>query len=77
VGWPTVGLALGTLAAWCLLQAGHGLIGAVAYVAASAVVGCLHLSLQHEAVHGHPFPGRRPRGVTVTQGVDMRPRTSR
>jgi fatty acid desaturase len=63
VGWPTVALALGTLAAWCALQAVHARIGSVGYVVASAAVGCLHLSLQHEAVHGHPFRSRRANAV--------------
>jgi fatty acid desaturase len=48
-----------TIGAWCGLQWAHGPLGPLGYVAASSLVGCLHLSVQHEAVHLHPFRSRR------------------
>jgi fatty acid desaturase len=60
---PTILVGLGAHVAWIGLQLLHGAVPLAAYLVASALLGVLGLSLQHEAVHGHPFRSRRANAV--------------
>lgn len=53
--WRTVALVLGCYGAWCLAIGPVSALSLTAGVALAALAGALHSSLQHEAIHGHPF----------------------
>jgi fatty acid desaturase len=63
VEWITLGLFVGFYAAWLVVILGHGSLPWPASVAALALLGGFFMSLQHEALHGHPT---RWRGVNTT-----------
>ena len=52
VEWPTLGLILGSYAVW---GAALWLVPLPLGVIVAGIVIALHASLQHEAIHGHPF----------------------
>ena len=55
VEFPTLALAVGTYAAWAFATVAAPSLGPAAAICVVAVVIALHSSLQHEAIHGHPF----------------------
>lgn len=70
--WPTLGLMAVTYGIWALLLVfgGAGLPLWLA-VPALALTLTLHSSLQHEAIHGHPFANRRLSEAVVTPGLGL------
>ena len=63
VEWATLGLFAGFYAAWLVVILGHQSLPWPAEVAALALLGGFYMSLQHEALHGHPTGWR---GVNTT-----------
>lgn len=59
VEWPTVAVAVAVYAAWLALTLAWPELPAFVAVTATALVLAWFGSLQHEAVHGHPFRSRR------------------
>ena len=55
VEWPTLGLIALTYGAWAVLTLNALAIGLWLTIPLLALVLVLHSSLQHEAIHGHPF----------------------
>lgn len=65
VEWPTLALLAGCYAGWAvavLWLSAHALPLAVV---AAGVAAALHASLQHEAIHGHPFADARANAALV------------
>jgi fatty acid desaturase len=58
VEWTTLGLFVGFYAAWLVVILGHRSVPWPASLAALGLLGGFFMSLQHEALHGHPT-GRR------------------
>lgn len=56
IEWPTVALVVGWWVTAVAVVVGHASIPWFVSVSALAVLGALHGSLQHEAIHGHPTP---------------------
>lgn len=63
VEWATLGLFAGFYVAWLVVILGHQSLPWPAEVAALALLGGFYMSLQHEALHGHPTGWR---GVNTT-----------
>jgi fatty acid desaturase len=59
VEWPTVLLGVAIYGGWLLLTSFHHDLPTWAIAIAGAWLLAWHGSLQHEAVHLHPFPSRR------------------
>ncbi len=55
IEWPTVAVAAGVYGGWVAVLFVHGSLPWPATLALLAVVIAWHGSLQHEALHGHPF----------------------
>ncbi|MBL4646797.1 MAG: fatty acid desaturase [Rhizobiales bacterium] len=55
VEWPTIGLFAAVYTSWILLLIGHSHISYWLLFPVMALLVTLHSSLQHEALHGHPF----------------------
>ena len=71
IEWPTVGLATGIYGLWWLFliysdALGHGV---TAVVLVPLLV--LHSSLQHECIHGHPFPDQRLNDLIAGAGIGV------
>lgn len=58
VEWPTVVLIAAWAAALVAVVAGHAALPWPVSITALSLLGGLHMSLQHEAIHGHPTPWR-------------------
>ena len=58
VEWKTLGLFVCFYSAWIAVILGHRSIPWPAMLAALALLGGFYMSLQHEALHGHPTPWR-------------------
>ncbi|MGZ6993365.1 MAG: fatty acid desaturase, partial [Ilumatobacteraceae bacterium] len=54
VEWITLGLFVGFYGAWLVVILDHESIPWPASIAALALLGGFYMSLQHEALHGHP-----------------------
>ena len=54
IEWATLGLFAGLYVAWLAVVLGHRSLPWPASVAALALLGGFYMSLQHEALHGHP-----------------------
>jgi fatty acid desaturase len=63
VEWPTVAVAAGVYGGLGAVLILHARLGAPGTVVALSVLGCWFMSLQHECIHGHPFPSRRLNGL--------------
>jgi fatty acid desaturase len=63
IEWSTLGLFAGFYAAWLIVILRHGSLPWPAEVAVLALLGGFYMSLQHEALHGHPTGWR---GVNTT-----------
>jgi fatty acid desaturase len=59
IEWPTVAVAVAVFGAWLALTLAWSALPDLMAVAAGGLVLAWFGSLQHEAVHGHPFPNRR------------------
>ena len=66
VEWRTLGLFVGFYAAWLAVILEHRSIPWPAMIAALALLGGFYVSLQHEALHGHPT---RWRGVNTALAI--------
>ena len=69
--WPTVALALFCYAGWAIAVFGLAAVSAWLAVPAVALLLTLHSSLQHEALHGHPFPNRRWNELLVSPPLGL------
>jgi len=58
VEWLTLGLFAGFYVAWLAVVLLHGRLPALVSVALLALLGGFYMSLQHEALHGHPTSKR-------------------
>ncbi len=65
VEWPTLALAAGLYGAFGLLTWNYAALPWWVVLPVGAYLVCLHGSLQHEAVHGHPTPWRRVNAAIV------------
>jgi len=54
--WPTLAVLIGCYAAWGLGTTHAAELGSLPAWLMTALAVALHSSLQHEALHGHPFP---------------------
>jgi fatty acid desaturase len=63
IEWVTLGLFAGFYAAWLVVILGHQSLPWPAELAVLALLGGFYMSLQHEALHGHPT---RRRGINTT-----------
>ncbi len=59
VEWPTLGLIILTYAVWAVAVFVLPDLSLALAVLVAGVVTALHASLQHEAIHGHPFRDQR------------------
>ena len=66
IEWMTLGLFVGFYAAWLVVVLAHRSVPWPASVAAFALLGGFYMSLQHEALHGHPTSWR---GVNTTLAI--------
>jgi len=66
-----VGLAVAVYAAWFGLILGSPWLGVPLAAALLVPVLVLHSSLQHEILHGHPFPDQRWNDALVTPGIGL------
>ncbi len=57
--WPTLFLLTLCYAAWLGAIGPLSVLSLPAGIVAAALAGTLHASLQHEAIHGHPFRDAR------------------
>lgn len=65
VEWPTLGLIACGYLAWGLALFWLPDVWLPLAIAGAVVAITLHSSLQHEVLHGHPFPGRRALGEAL------------
>lgn len=56
--WPTLALIAACYGAWAVLTIAASALSALIAVPLLALTITLHLSLQHEVIHGHPVPNR-------------------
>ena len=54
VEWPTWLLIVGVYGSWWAVLANYWLLGPVLSVVLLTVIIAVHMSLQHELLHGHP-----------------------
>ena len=59
IEWPTLGLIFGVYATLIILVTFHRLLPWWFILIVGSYAACLHSSLQHEALHGHPTRSRR------------------
>ena len=69
VEWPTLALFIATYAAWALAVVWLVQVALIPAILLAGVAMALQSSLQHEAIHGHPF--RRTSLNTVLAGVPL------
>ena len=65
IEWPTLGLILAVYAALGSLVWFHSFLPWFIILPVGAYLACLHGSLQHEALHGHPTNSRRVNEILV------------
>lgn len=65
VEWPTLGLLVGTYALWALALFGMSQVSLWLAVPLAGWAIAQHSSLQHEAIHGHPFRDARLNAALV------------
>ena len=63
--WPTVALIAAWMLALVAVVAGHASIPWPVSITVLSLLGGLQMSLQHEAIHGHPTPSRRLNAILV------------
>lgn len=65
VEWPTVALIAGSYLAWALAVFWLPLVWLPLAITVAVMAITLQSSLQHEVLHGHPFPGHRRLGEAL------------
>jgi fatty acid desaturase len=71
VEWPTLALLAATCAAWLALTAFAADLGPWLAVPLLAIVLAQYSSLQHEALHGHPFRDQRLNDAVVFPALGL------
>ncbi|MEM9641362.1 MAG: fatty acid desaturase [Pseudomonadota bacterium] len=71
VEWPTLGLICLTYVSWGLLATSLVSLPLWISIPLLAVVLVMHSSLQHEAIHGHPFSNHRMSEALMTPGLGL------
>lgn len=74
IEWPTLGLFFLCYSAWFAITffgGSFGFAGVLAAIPLLAVVIALHSSLQHEVIHGHPFPAQWMSNLLVSLPVGL------
>ena len=71
VDWPTLALIVAFWAGFLVLTIGHSGVPTVGLLAGLAILGGLYMSLQHEAIHGHPTSSARLNHVLVAAPLGM------
>ena len=71
VEWPTVWVAGFCYGIWGIATAFHETIGLTGFAVLAALATTLHSSLQHEAVHGHPFRTARLNAALVFPALGL------
>ncbi|WP_112323518.1 fatty acid desaturase [Oceanibium sediminis] len=71
IEWATLALICLTYGAWVVLTLQVDVLPVWALVTALTLVLVLHSSLQHEAIHGHPFPHRPLSEAVMTPGLGL------
>lgn len=69
--WPTLGLMFLVYAGWFAVTLWGGGLPSWAAVPVLAVILVLHSSLQHEVIHGHPFPDPRIGAALMMPGLGL------
>ena len=69
--WRTVALVLACYAVWVVAIGPLSGISLLAGIALAAVAAALHSSLQHEAIHGHPFRDPRVNAALVFPALTL------
>ena len=69
--WRTVGLVLGCYGVWLTAIGPVATAWFPAGMALAGLAGALHSSLQHEAIHGHPFRDRRLNAALVFPALTL------
>ncbi len=71
IEWPTLALLAATYAAWLALTAFAADLGPWLAIPLLAVLLTQHSSLQHEALHGHPFHDQRLNDALVFPALGL------
>ncbi|QQA43646.1 fatty acid desaturase [Pelagovum pacificum] len=71
VEWPTLGLLTACYVAWGVALFWLSTVSLWLAVPVVAVAAAMHSSLQHEAIHGHPFRDRRLNALLVWPPLDL------
>ncbi|EAR51355.1 fatty acid desaturase family protein [Oceanicola granulosus HTCC2516] len=69
--WPTLALLAGCYALWAAALFGLAALSPWLALPALVVALVLHSSLQHEAIHGHPFRNRRLNAALVWPALGL------
>lgn len=69
--WPTLAVLAASYAAWALGTTWLAGMSLVLGVAVTALATALHASLQHEAIHGHPFRDARANAALVFPALTL------
>ena len=71
VEWPTLALTLGCYAVWLAAIGPVAAVSLPAGIVLAGLAGALHASLQHEAIHGHPFADPRVNAALVFPALTL------
>ncbi len=69
--WPTIALLLGVYAGWAAATLHADALGLWLALPLTALLMTLHSSLQHEALHGHPFRDARLNHAAVFPALGL------
>lgn len=71
VEWPTAALIAFVHGSWATVLMTAGTLGPLPTILLLAPLVTLHSSLQHEVLHGHPFPSRRLSELSVALPIGL------
>jgi fatty acid desaturase len=71
VEWPTLAVLAATYAVWMAVTSFAGTLGPWIAIPLLAVILAQHSSLQHEALHGHPFRNQRLNDALVFPALGL------
>lgn len=69
--WRTVALTLACYVTWLAAIGPLAAVSLTAGILLAGIAGALHSSLQHEAIHGHPFRNQRLNAVLVFPALTL------
>ncbi len=71
VEWPTIVVAIACWSGWVGLLVWHDRLPSIVVVACFALLGAWYMSLQHEAIHGHPTPSAMVNHVLAASPLSL------